>query len=104
MSTALTSRVIKQYLFLFSISVIAGSCRAPDRVINAEKYYTYECRNIVSSLPMDTLSQYDLERDTMLLSTYTIVDLQLANAFGLIDHLRKSFPQKDVSILYQNNK
>ena len=74
---------------MFSISVIAGSCRAPDRVINAEKYYTYECRNIVSSLPMDTLSQYDLESDTLLLSTYTIVDLQLANAFGLIDHLRK---------------
>lgn len=58
-------------------------------MINSEKYFTYECRNIVSSIQLDTLSIAAIKGDTMLLNTYTMVDLQLANAFGLIDYLRK---------------
>lgn len=72
-------------IFIF----LLASCNAPLKVINSEKYYTYECRNIVSSFQMDTLALNDLQSDTILSGAYTMVDMYLANAFGIIDHLKR---------------
>jgi hypothetical protein len=72
-------------IFIF----LLASCNAPQKVINSEKYYAYECRNIVSSFQMDTLALNDLQSDTILSGAYTMVDMYLAKAFGIIDHLKR---------------
>ena len=76
-------------IILLLVVLLTAGCKSPQRVINSERYYAYECRDIISSFQLDTVPISTIRHDTMLLTKYTIVDLQLANAFGLIDQLRK---------------
>jgi len=58
-------------------------------VIDSEKVHAYECQKIIAVQQHEILPIEVLHQDTFLLSNYSIEDLQIANAFGLIPDLRK---------------
>ena len=71
------------------------SCKGPKQVIDSDIVYAYECQQIIAVRQHDILSVEALRQDTLLLTAYTLEDLQITNAFGLIPDFRLYQSLKD---------
>ena len=84
-----TGQLILVILLLFV------SCQGPKQVMDSETVHSYECQQIIAVTQHDTLSIDALKQDTFLLKSYTLEDLQITNAFGLIPDFRRYHNLKD---------
>ena len=90
MVTQNVSRLPGIYFTLFVIAVLSA-CTGPRSLVKAD-FDAYECPDYLNSPPLDTLSEAELLNDTSLFAQYSIEDLHIANAFGLVDLLRENTP------------
>jgi hypothetical protein len=81
------SKGIKYYVIIICL-LLATSCGSSRKFVGEGVTFSYRCPSIVSYAQPKILASGDVKSDPLLSAKYSYTNLEIANAFGLIEDLR----------------